>query len=337
VTHRKLSVFLWAALFAACAQAQHSAPAEVERAALSFARAIYPGESVSSSPGGPKYEPHPRNSRPGYWECELYGDGVTISIRVSDLDRALLGLSSGGSEDRYPGNLNNFIKVPPFRPWYRASNEAFDRAREVARLVGAPVHDQVTEAEVQEPDSEGKVTSRKVFVKLEPVMNGYPSKSVNHTSIWLDAKTGLVSELSQIIRYRYELPKGTPISAGEATEAAQAVVGRLREPTTQGPQYMNVLDWRSGESWMSDRARSLQDSGAVPLVYVVYDRDWDVRVDACSGEVLQVMDSRGERAGRAETAPESEGPSKPGSWAGLFWFTGAGSALALIVYLLTRR
>lgn len=73
----------------------------------------------------------------------------------------------------------------------------------------------------------------------------------------------------------------------------------MREPQWQGPQYMNVLDWRTGESWITARAQSLLDSGAVSLVYTVYDREWEVRAHACSGEVLQW--TAGENEGTRET------------------------------------
>ncbi len=327
---------LTAALLVVGAQAQiHSSP-DVERIAIEFAIAVFPDESGLSAPVAPTYNPHPRNRRPGYWSCDLYRDGLTVSVSVSDRDGALLGLSIGGANGKYPGNLLNFIEIPPFRPWYRSTTEAFERVREVARLVGAPSHDQVTEAEVPEPDAEGLVTSRNVFVKLEPIAHGYPSRSVNHTSVRLDAKTGLVSEISQLTRYSFEPPAGKPVSADEAIAAALAAAGSLREPHWQGPQYMNMLDWSAGESWISARALSLLDSGAVPLVYTVYDREWEVRVDACSGEVLQVMDSRGERGDSRNLVQEAAGSMKPGSWTGLIGFVAVGSALVVVVYFLTK-
>lgn len=95
------------------------------------------------------------------------------------------------------GNLSYFTEVAPFVRWYRSEAEVVEYAREVAALSGAHSPREPTTVEVPKRGSDGKVTSRKIFIMLQPVVNGYRSEHVNHTTVKIDAKERRVSEVTQ--------------------------------------------------------------------------------------------------------------------------------------------
>ncbi|MGE0002636.1 MAG: hypothetical protein AB7F50_06545 [Fimbriimonadaceae bacterium] len=336
---------------ALCAHAQHTSEREAETAALQFISDAYQDEVLDSGVINPIFNDMPL---PGVstWELWFKSSNRAYTVYISDTNGKVWSLHAYSESGDPPGNLLNYIKVPPFVPFYRSETEVFERAREIARLAGSAAHDQVGGASFPPRGSDGTVASRLLWVELEPLVHGYRSVAVNHTRVTLDALTGRLAELANHTLHQYEDPPPAVISPAEALAAARAIVEFEAEPEVLGPEYRTMLVARGPDSFMTAKGEALLMGKRAPVMYVVATPTWEVRLDAGTGEVLRV--NKRERTGFAVTtepakrqnlktripAGDSDRPGAergaPDSWAGLACFVAAGSALAVVVHFLTR-